>query len=214
MWIKFCNAFVKITGWSAQFFCFRTKVYCEDAAQQGRRIRGPAILVSNHTSVFDYAVYLFVFFSRTLRFQMAELLFDKKLLGPLLRCLGGIYVNRNAHDLGFIAKSENILRSGGVVGIFPEGRLPRKGEVPPLPFSSGAAFLALSADVPIIPLYTNGAYFGKKRARVMIGKPIYVRQLLDTGLSEKENLTQITEKIRDRIIELGNELDERVKAKK
>ena len=209
MWINFCHAFVKITGWLPQLFCFRTKICCEDPTIQNRRIPGGAILVSNHTSIFDFAVYIFVFPFRTLRFQMAELLFDKKLLGTFLRCLGGIYVNRNAHDLSFITKSEEIIRKGGVVGIFPEGRLPRPGEATPLPFSSGAAFLALSTGAPIIPVYTNGAYFTRKRARVVIGTPICVRELLDDNLSEKENLVQISEKIRHRVMELGNKLNER-----
>ena len=37
--IRFWNAFVKLTGWSVQFFCFRTKVYYEDRSAQGRHIR-------------------------------------------------------------------------------------------------------------------------------------------------------------------------------
>ena len=54
--ILFWNWFVKLTGWPVQLLCFRTKVLYEDRKVQGRRIRGPAILVSNHTSVYDYAV--------------------------------------------------------------------------------------------------------------------------------------------------------------
>ncbi|MBR6312636.1 MAG: 1-acyl-sn-glycerol-3-phosphate acyltransferase, partial [Oscillospiraceae bacterium] len=142
--IRFWNAFVKITGWPVQLLCFRTRIYYSDRERQGRRIKGPAILISNHTSVFDYAVWLFVFFSRTLRYQMAELLFHKKPLGTLLRLLGGIYVDRDARDMGFIAESERILEKGGVVGIFPESRLPRKGEERPLPFAPSAAYLALT----------------------------------------------------------------------
>lgn len=210
MWINFCNAFVKITGWPVQLFCFRTKVYREDPAVQGRRISGPAIIVSNHTSVFDYVVWLFVFFSRTLRFQMAELLFERKPLGTLLRCLGGIRVNRYTHDLSFMARSEDIIRAGGIVGIFPEGRIPRVGEARPLPFSSGAAYLALSTGAPIVPVFTNGSYFCKKRARVMIGTPIDAAQLVEEGMSEKEALVAVTEGVRQHIIELGNELNERI----
>lgn len=211
MWINFCNAFAKVTGWPIQWICFRTKIYYEDKSEQSRRISGPAIIVSNHTSVFDYAVYLFVFFSRTLRFQMAELLFDKKPLGILLRCLGGIYVNRNSHDLSFVRKSEEILSDRGVVGVFPEGRLPREGEERPLPFASSVAYLALYSNVPIIPVYTNGSYFRRERARVIIGRPINVFQLIDAESSEKDNLVRATSEIRNRIIALGKELDERVK---
>lgn len=204
--IRFWNAFVKITGWPAQLVCFRTKVTYEDKAKQGRRIRGSAIIVSNHTSVFDYAVMLFVFFGRTLRYQMAELLFDKKFLGPLLKSLGGIYVDRNGSNLGFMQQSIDILRKGGIVGVFPEGRLPKAGETPPIEFRPGAAFLALTTGVKVIPVYTNGSYFCKKRARVVIGAPLDPRALADPALSEKENIDRFTQEMRRKIIQLGETL--------
>ena len=205
--VRFWNWFAKITGWPVQFLCFRTKVYYENAACS-RRIKGPAIIISNHTSVFDYAVYLFVFFSRTLRFQMAEVLYRKKLLGWFLRRMGGIYVDRNGFDFGFVTKSEDVLRGGGVVGIFPESRIPKPGEERPLEFKTSAAYIALRSDAPVIPVVTNGSYFSKKRARVMIGEPINVSDLSDPGLGEKEDLKNVSAKLRERIIELEKKLYE------
>lgn len=203
MWIKFCNAFTKITAWPLQRLCFRTRARYEDAAVQKRKIKGPAIIVCNHTSIYDYAVLLFVFFSRTLRCQMAELLFRKPVLGPYLRAMGGILVDRNAHDFGFVAKSEKILRRGGVVCIFPEGRLPREGEARPLPFAPSAAFLALSSDVQVIPVYTDGRYFSDAPATVVIGKPFYARELAPAGKSDRETIDEVTKKMRARVIALG-----------
>ena len=205
--VRFWNWFAKITGWPVQFLCFRTKVYYENAACS-RRIKGPAIIISNHTSVFDYAVYLFVFFSRTLRFQMAEVLYRKKLLGWFLRRMGGIYVDRDGFDFGFVTKSEDVLRGGGVVGIFPESRIPKPGEERPLEFKTSAAYIALRSDAPVIPVVTNGSYFSKKRARVMIGEPINVRDLSDPDLGEKEDLKNVSAKLRERIIELEKKLYE------
>ena len=210
MLISFWNWFVKITAYPVQLFCFRTKIYYENNKVQKRRIKGPAIIISNHTSVFDYAVYLFVFFSRTLRFQMAEVLFEKKFLGVFLKMLGGIIVDRNTHNFGFIAKSQDILTSGGVVGIFPESRLPLKNEQRPLEFKTSAAYIALSTGVPIIPVYTNGSYFNKKRARVIIGEPIYVNDFIDNGLTDKENIDNLTSFMRQRIIELEKILYEKI----
>ena len=108
--------FVRITGWIVQKICFRTKIYYEDKSLQSRKIKGNAIIVSNHTSVYDYAVYLFVFY-RILRYQMAEILYKRKGLKLFLRMMGGIYVNRNTHDLSFLDKSNEILNKGGVVGV-------------------------------------------------------------------------------------------------
>lgn len=208
--INLFQFFVKLTGWPVQWLCFRTKIYYEDRSVQDRRIRGSAILISNHTSVYDYAVYLFVFFLRTLRFQMAEILFQKQPLGVFLHAMGGIRVNRNTRDFGCIPASAAILRRGGVVGIFPEGRLPLEGEEAPLPFQQGAAYLALSTGVKIIPVYTNGAYFGIRRARVIIGKPLELAGFIDETLPQRDQLAQASELLRARILELERLLNEKI----
>jgi 1-acyl-sn-glycerol-3-phosphate acyltransferase len=211
MFIRFVNAFTKITAWPVQRLLFRTKILYEDRRVQGRRIKGSAIIISNHTSVYDYAVMLFVFFSRTLRYQMAEVLFEKKPLGYFLKGLGGIRVDRNNYDFSFLARSERILRNGGVVGIFPESRLARKGEERPLPFKPSAAYLALSADVPVIPVYTNGCYFSRHRAVVLIGKPMDIHAYTDRVSGEKEKIDALTKAMRDKIISLEKEYHERWK---
>ena len=208
--IRFWNAFTKVTAWPVQWFCFRTKVHYEDKAAQGRN-KGAAVLVSNHTSVFDYAVWMFVFFGRTLRFQMAEVLFEKKVLGRFLKMLGGIRVDRDAHDCSSIETSLDVLDAGGVVGIFPESRLPLAGEERPIAFKTGAAYLALVSGAPVIPVYTNGSYFQRRRAQVMIGRPVDVSVWVKEGASEKENVAAITGGLREKIIELRELLDERTK---
>ena len=91
---KIVQSFVKVTGWPIQWCCFRTKVHYEDKKVQGRGIKGPAIIISNHTSVYDYAVMLYVFRFRYLRYLMAELLFKRPFLGKFLKCMGGIKVDR------------------------------------------------------------------------------------------------------------------------
>ena len=207
--IKFWNIFAKITGWPVQFLCFRTKVYYEDRSAQGRHIKGPAILVSNHTAVYDFAVYMFVFWTRILRCQMAELLFEKPFLGRLLRHFGGIRVDRTGYDFGFLNKSLEVLEKGGVVEVFPESRIPLPEEARPLEFKVSAAWLALASGVPVIPVVTNGSYFNRKRARVLIGKPLLAADLAEAGLDEKENLRLVSDRLRERIIELERLLNER-----
>ena len=204
---RFLIGFVKVTGLLPQWLCFRTKISYEDRAVQSRRIKGAAIVVSNHTSLYDYAVLLFVFFGRILRAQMAELLFRKKLLGPFLKGLGGIYVDRDSHNMGFVEQSLRILEKGGVLCVFPEARLAREGEERPLPFQTSPFYIALESGAPIIPVYTNGSYFRKERARVRIGVPIDARSLWRPDEDEKTNLLRITEAVRRKVIELGREVE-------
>ncbi|MBR6323279.1 MAG: 1-acyl-sn-glycerol-3-phosphate acyltransferase [Lachnospiraceae bacterium] len=205
-WIHFWNIFTKITAWPVQFLCFRTKIHYENKAVQDRRISGPALIISNHTSIFDYAVYIFVFIFRTLRVQMAEVLFEKKILSLYLKMMGGIRVDRNTHDFGFVTKSLSILEKGGVVGIFPESRIPKPGEERPLEFKTSAAYIALLSGVPVIPVVTNGSYFCRKRAEVLIGKPMDVRELASDSRSEKENIQYVSEAMRARIKSLTEQL--------
>ena len=203
---RFLIGFVKITGFLPQLLLFRTKITYQDRAVQARRIKGPAIVVANHTSVWDYAILLFVFFGRILRTQMAELLFKGGFMKPFLKGMGGIYVNRDTHDMSFVQQSLTILEKGGVLCVFPEARLPRPGEARPLPFQTSATYIALESGAPILPVYTNGCYFQKKRARVRIGTPIDARAYWNADEDEKTNLERITSVIRERVIGLGEEL--------
>lgn len=208
MWIKFVNLFTKVTAFPVQLICFRTHVYYEDRKTQGRKIKGPAVIVSNHTSVFDFAVYMFVFIGRNLRALMAEVLFEKPVLGPFLKSLGGIRVDRNSMDMSFLCKAEDILRRDGVIEAFPEGRLPKPGENKPLEFKTSAAYLALSTGAPIIPVYTNGKYFGKEHASVIIGTPIDSGLVENQGLTEAEQIELLTRECRQKIIKLEKLLNE------
>lgn len=210
MLIKFGNWFVKITGWLVQKLLFRTKVYYEDRNVQKRQIKGLAVIISNHTSVYDYAVCLFTFYRRTLRYQMAEILYKKKPLRCLLKMLGGIYVDRNVRNFGFVYESLDILRNGGVVGIFPEGRIPREGEKTPLEFKPSAAYIALASGAPVIPVYIKGPYFGKGRIAVIIGKPVFAKQFVKEGMTEKESIQEIAAQLRSRIIKLEKLLNEKL----
>ena len=213
--IALYNWFVKITGYFVQLFMFRNKIYYEDKSVQSRRIKGSAIVISNHVTIMDFAVMMFVFYSRTLRCLIAELMFDRNIfLTLLLKFLGSIKVDRNSHDYSFVNKCRKILDKGGIIEIYPEARLPKEGEETPLPFKSSAAYIALESGAPVIPVYNSGHYFKKGRNRVIIGKPMDVRDYYDGSLSHTENLENISEIMRQRVIELKNELERQTKKEK
>ena len=96
--------------------------------------------------------------------------------------------------------------------MFPESRIPKPGEETPLPFKPSAAYIALAAQKPVIPVVTDGKYFGKGRAHVLIGKPMDPGDYADPDRPEKENIQALTDAMRERIIELERLLDERVNA--
>ncbi len=204
MFYWFFQWIFKVTAFIPQLFLINPKVYYEDKAVQSRKIKGKAIVASNHHTVLDVAVMTYVFWGRTLRCLMAEILYKKNFFMTLfVKCFGGIKVDRDAHDFSFISRSKKVLDKGGVIEIYPESRLARPNEQKPLPFKPSVIYLALESDAPIIPVYHNGNHFKKGKCKVVIGKPFYVKEYYDEQKSEKENIDFICNALREKIINLG-----------
>lgn len=211
MWTFIVNWFVKITAYIPQKIVFRTKVYYQDKSAQSRKIKKQAIVVSNHRSLMDFAMLMFLFPFRILRCVVAEIMFRKNFLFTFfLKSMGAIKVEREIHDFSFLEKCEKLLAKNRVVEIFPEARLPKKGESLPLEFKPSTVYLSLSSGAPIIPVFTDGNYFTKKRNRVIVGTPFYAREYYEESLTEKENIQIITNKLREKIIELEHELSRKI----
>ncbi len=209
------NWFVKITGFIPFFFIYRTKYYYIDKKTQSRKIKKKAIVMANHHSIYDFAEMLFAFPTRTLRCLMSEAIFNKnKALTLLLKCFGGIKVDRETRDFTFINKSVSVLDKNGVIEIYPESRLALPGEEKPLEFKPSVVKIALESGAPIIPVYHTGKMAKKERNRIMIGTPIDVVALYDESLSEVENLKNISHFLRQKVLELKDELERRISKEK
>ncbi|MBE6130388.1 MAG: 1-acyl-sn-glycerol-3-phosphate acyltransferase [Erysipelotrichaceae bacterium] len=204
--------FVKITGYIPQLFYFRKKVYYVNKEESNRRIKGSAIIVSNHKRLFDFVLYMYLFLNRDIYTVIGEVMFNKgKLFSWFLKKIGGIKVERDVFDFGFLSKCVNLLNKGKVVEIFPEGRLPLKEETTLLEFKPSFVYLALESGAPIIPIYTNGSYAKKARTKVIIGEKIYAQDLYDSNKSDKENIDYICNYVKSYINNLGMMIDEEEK---
>ena len=212
---KFSRAvlwFTKITGLPI-YFLLRYKLFFEGDNKKLRHSPSPSIIMSNHKSLLDFPLYLSIFYSKTLHFLMAEVLFEKNpFLNWLLFKLGGIRVDRNAFDFSFVGEALEILDRGGIVGVFPEGRLPVKGTV--LPFKPGIVYIALRTNAPIVPIYTDGCYGLFKRAKVIIGESISLHDYCKTENPSNEEIDQLTRLLKDKIDSLREELERKDAQKK
>ena len=91
---KLLLGFVKLTGILPALLLFKPKVYLAGKSAS-KKLPKRAILMSNHTSLLDFVLYLIMFPFRTIHFLMAEVLFNKgKAFGWFLYKIGGIFVNR------------------------------------------------------------------------------------------------------------------------
>jgi 1-acyl-sn-glycerol-3-phosphate acyltransferase len=139
---------------------------------------GGFVLAANHTSNFDpWPLGLPLFPQRWLRFMAKSELYWWP-LGRVLDAAGAFPVERGRGDLEAIAKAVELVRSGEVVVMFPEGTRQRKGlrkrwEARP---HTGAARIAQRADAPLVPAAIKGtdrlARLGP--LRVAYGPPIEV----------------------------------------
>lgn len=195
--------FVKLTGLLPAWLFLKPRVHLAPGAK--RKLPKNCILVSNHISLMDFVLCLLVFPCRTIRFLIAEVLYNKnKVLGLFLNLIGGIRVDRDAKSFDFVSHALEVLDKGGTVGVFPQGRLPLKGIQ--FPFTVSTAFIALHTQAPIIPVYTDGNYGLTKRANMVIGAPIYLQEFVKEGLSESEQLAHLTKLLEETVFNLKEEL--------
>ena len=206
---RFISAFVKITGAPGAYIFYKPKVYYVNRAEQNLKLPKPCILMSNHTSLLDFPLYLAVFPFRMIRFLMAEVLFTKgKLLSSLLYWLGGIFVDRDAYGYSFIEESVATLDKGGTVGVFPEGRLPVNGKS--FPFKPGIAVLAAHSEAPIVPVCTDGNYGLFKRAHILVGEKIYFKDCIKSVEPSKDDYEEFTLMLENKMNSMKEELRERI----
>lgn len=195
--------FVKLTGLLPAIVFLKPRV-----VRQTRRLPAPCILVSNHKSLMDFVLYLYVFPLRTIRFLMAEVLFNKgKLFASFLYLLGGIKVERDAFDFDFVSHTIEALDAGDTVGIFPEGRLPVNGKG--WPFTVSTAYISMHADAPIVPVYTDGNYGLFKRVGVVVGEPFTLADYRKEGLGEQEQLAHLTQVLEQKVFALKDQLEKK-----
>lgn len=123
---------------------------------------GPALVVANHQSMFD-PVMVGLSSRRYLSFLARSNLFTQPGLGPLIRSLNAIPIDRNMGKDGIQAVLD-ALGAGRAVLMFPEGERTRTGAVQPL--KAGVSLLIKRVTCPIVPVGIAGAYeaWGRHRA--------------------------------------------------
>jgi 1-acyl-sn-glycerol-3-phosphate acyltransferase len=119
---------------------------------------GGAVVAINHTSYFDFTFAGLPAYrqklGRKVRFMAKKEVFDHKITGPIMRSLRHIEVDRDSGAASYEAACQ-ALRDGELVGVYPEATISRSFEIKE--FKSGAARMAIDAQVPIVPLIVWGA---------------------------------------------------------
>ncbi len=115
----------------------------------------PFILVANHETYID--PFLFgIFVPFEMQFVTTADVFTTPLMRFLLKGIGTFPMRRHRQDLKSIRTMIRMIKSGQVVGIFPEGGRSTDGS--PLPILKETLKLIQHSKVPILPVHLDGAY--------------------------------------------------------
>jgi 1-acyl-sn-glycerol-3-phosphate acyltransferase len=161
-----------------------------------------AVYASNHTSYMDTPVIF-----GTLPFQFRILakreLWTMPFIGWYLARSGQIPVESAGHGdtLKSLGAGVKALRSGMPLVVFPEGSRTADGEL--RPFLSGAAFLAIRAQVPLVPIALKGVFdllpmhtrhFYPGEMSLTVGEPIETK-----GMTVRQ-IDELNQRLRNTIV--------------
>nr|MCA8837967.1 1-acyl-sn-glycerol-3-phosphate acyltransferase [Pseudomonadota bacterium] len=130
-------------------------------------VKGAAILVCNHVSFAD-AVLLMAASPRPIRFIMDHRIFRLPMLGAIFRLGKAIPVApkeqaSSTYEAAFTA-ARQVLDEGGLLCIFPEGRITRTGQLNE--FKGGVMKVLQTHPVPVVPLALHnlwGSYLSRAK---------------------------------------------------
>lgn len=172
--------------------------------------RQPCVYVVNHQSTFDVPVLSGIYPAGTVLVAKKELR-NIPLFGWLYEATGNILIDRghNTSAVQRLREAEEAIRDRGVsVWMFPEGTRGRtSGKI--LPFKKGAFYLAIAAQVPIVPIVVSPVLelFNVSK-RYLRGGSIQVRVLPPTpteGLTDKD-VSELMDRVHRRMGVVAGEL--------
>ena len=164
---------------------------------------GPLLLVSNHLNLVDPPV-LGALLPRRIVFMAKEELFHVPVIGWVVKWYGAFAVRRGQADRQALRSAIEVLRQGGVVGVFPEGTRSKTGRMNRA--HAGAALIATLSGASVLPVAITGtdklrsplSLFTRPTITVRVGKPF----TLGRSGSGKDDLDAMTTLIMGRVAAL------------
>ena len=182
---------------------------CLCASWSGLEVRGVenfrkhkvAVYASNHTSYMDTPI-IFAALPFQFRILARKSLWEWPFIGWFLQRSGQMPIdteNPNA-TLASLGGGVKALRTGLPLFVFPEGGRTPEGQLQP--FLSGAAYMAIRAQAPLVPIAISGAYellpihtyhFYPSKLTLHVGEPIETK-----GMTVRQ-IDELTERLRTEI---------------
>lgn len=152
----------------------------------------PYVVASNHQSYPDGLWIAHYFpkghFKKMCCLAASDLETSHGWLGRLIMKVGrGIAVDRYGNPVRGLIKAKKEVDKGDICLVFPEGTRSVDGQIGEM--KDGASYLAIKANVPLVPIFISGAYqvwprssrfmkpfkgfLRRKKMRIFVGEPMY-----------------------------------------
>jgi 1-acyl-sn-glycerol-3-phosphate acyltransferase len=195
--------FVGVLSWPLMHGLFRLQARGVENLPEGG-----VVLAANHTSNFDpWPLGWPLWPERQLYFMAKSELFNP-ILGPPLRAGGAFPVRRGEQDIEAMEASVKLCREGKIVAMFPEGTRRTKGIVKKFEHRprTGAARIALAANVPLVPAAIDGTDRMSRlpKLKVAYGPPVRMDDL--AGMTPRDASREATDRLMKDIYTLYDSL--------
>lgn len=188
------------------FFRFAVRIFFRRIEMLGlERVPrdGAVVFAVNHPNGLVDPLFLLCFAPKPVSFLAKAPLFRYPIIGWFVRTFDAIPVyrkqdNTTGSNEETFSKARTLLQRGGAIAIFPEGTThddPRLREL-----KTGAARIALGANVPSLTVVPTGIYYTAKHvfrssALVVFGEPLQVKPLVVEGEPPADDVDQLTSAI-------------------
>ena len=201
--------FIILTGALPMWLYLRPKIY-----KMGKeKVKGAAIVMSNHVGLLDIVHLHFCFAGRRMWSLAMKELFETKVRNAFFRMSKCIPVDRENVTIDMYHDVADVLASGKLLAIFPEGHINFDEKPDVKNFKGGVALFAIMNKVPVIPVYIVKRQKWYHRQKIVLGEPIYLEQICN-GTPSIRDVDKVSVYLHEKEEELAKFYDEKCQKKK
>ena len=164
---------IRITGAIPALVWLRPKWIYENKKAK-KKIRGPALVIANHSTFYDPIYITLAMWYRRNRFIVKKEIYDSKAQWILKagRC---IPIDPQNASLDAIKAVTAALKNGEIIDMFPEGHVTHTN-TDLEQFKSGVVLMAVRGKAPILPVYIRDKRSSFDRMLFAVGEPIDIAE--------------------------------------
>ena len=181
---------------------YRTKKLDRNGNKYKKKLRGGAVIVSNHIAMLDPIALITTFLYRRVFFFASEVVMGRGITSALMRGMGCIKIDRTIADVEAMRTASDIVKGGHLLAIFAQGQIQRSGNFET--FKAGAVLLAVRAGVPIIPVYLSQRKHWWQRKVVVIGDSFDPKEKCQKKFPSMQDIDAMTDELLSEMKELKN----------